>query len=63
LEKRKTTTSSAVKNRYNQKTYARYELRLRKDSPLYMDVEKFKESNPDGLPELLRGLLEKHFSR
>lgn len=34
MEKQKAKTSSAVKDRYNLKTYERYTLRIRKDSDL-----------------------------
>ena len=59
--KRKTTTSSTVKDRYNAKTYQDYKVRIRKDSKLYNQVEAFKAEKPQGLNKLVTELLEEHF--
>lgn len=59
--KRKTTTSSVVKDRYNAKNYQDYKVRIRKDSDLHSQVEDFKLANPQGWNGLVIKLLEKHF--
>ncbi|MCL2053801.1 MAG: hypothetical protein FWG90_05080 [Oscillospiraceae bacterium] len=58
---RKTTTSAAVKRRYNEKTYQVYNFNVRKDGPLYQKLEEYKTNNPQGLSSLIKTLLEEHF--
>ena len=60
--KRKTTTSSAVKMKYNQKTYTQYAFNVRTDGELYKKIEEFKTKNPLGLSGLIKSLLENHFN-
>jgi len=59
--KRKTTTSSAVKNRYNSKTYSSYMLRIRKDSELNELLITYKQSKSVNalITELLKDYFEK----
>ena len=57
--KRKTTTSTAVKERYNQKTYRRYQLRIRYDDPLSEVLEAYEGS----INELVHQLLAQHFKQ
>jgi predicted HicB family RNase H-like nuclease len=40
----KTTTSSRVKDKYNEKTYAKYLFRVRKDTALHARIEAHKEA-------------------
>ena len=54
-------TSTQVKERYNKKAYARYTIRIRKDSPLYDDIEDFMAQN-SSLNSIVTKLLEKYFS-
>ncbi|MDR0220879.1 MAG: hypothetical protein LBI54_05680 [Lachnospiraceae bacterium] len=61
MEKRKTATSTAVKNRYNAKTYDSHVFRVRKGSPLAASIAAYKAENPQGFSELVKSLLEKHF--
>jgi hypothetical protein len=60
-EKRKTTTSSKVKNRYNAKTYNQYKFNVRKDDELNDKIKEYKQENPQGFQKLVVGLLKKHF--
>ena len=60
-EKRKTKTSTTVKNRYNKRTYREYRFTVRRDSPLNDAIEKFKEENPNELSNLIKVLLSEHF--
>jgi len=59
--KRRTNTSSMVKDRYNSKAYQDYKVRIRKDSSLYIKVEEYKKENPQGWNSLINGLLEEYF--
>ncbi len=45
IVKRKTTTSTEVKNRWNAKTYARYQVNLRRDEDT--ELIQFIEENKD----------------
>jgi hypothetical protein len=59
--KRKTHTSTAVKARYNQKTYDNYHVTVRKESALNEAIKAYKEENPQGFSKLMLSLLNKHF--
>jgi len=61
--KRKTTTSTAVKARYNAKSYEQVKFQVRKDSPLMEQINAFKENNPNKFSELIRDLLEEYFEK
>ena len=61
MMQRKSTTSTAVKAKYNAKTYEQVKVQVKKDSDLMRAIEKFKTENPNELSNLIRGLLEKHF--
>ena len=54
-------TSTKSKDKYNETTYARYTLRVRKDSDLYDEIEKFKKRKGTSLNYLLTKLLKEHF--
>lgn len=58
-EKRKTHTSTAVKNRYNQKHYKVFRASIKPD--LYDQIESYKEkhglSNPQFLAKAIEALL------
>jgi len=54
-------TSTSVKDRYNETTYARYTLRVRKDSDLYEDIEAFMSSKGTSLNYLVEILLKDFF--
>ncbi len=60
-EKRKTRTSSAVKNRYNQKHYKVFRASLKPE--LYNEIEEYKKnmslSNPQFLQMAINALKEK----
>jgi len=58
--KRKTTTSSAVKNRHKVKTYKDYRIPVRKDSELFEKIEQFKEGGGE-VSVLIKSLLEEYF--
>ena len=53
--------NSAAKNRYNEATYARYTIRIRKDSALYDDIEYFMSKKYTGLNYLAEKLLKEYF--
>lgn len=55
-EKRKTHTSSAVKNRYNQKHYKVFRASLKHD--LYDEVEQYKEKHDLSNPQFIRKALD-----
>ncbi|MCL2531602.1 MAG: hypothetical protein FWE40_05545 [Oscillospiraceae bacterium] len=57
--KRKTHTSTAVKNRYNQKTYANFQFKVRYDDELNDQLKAYEGS----LSELIRNLLRDHFAK
>ena len=50
------------KDRYNEAAYARYTVRVRKDSALYKSIEVFMGKKGTSLNYLAVKLLEKHFS-
>jgi hypothetical protein len=56
--KRKTKTSSAVKERYNEKTYRRYQFRVRYDDPAQKNLEAYEGS----VNELILRLLREYFA-
>ena len=59
--KKKSRTSSEVKDRYNSKTYQPHNFRIRRDSELNRKVEMFKKENPQGWNKLVTTLLENFF--
>jgi hypothetical protein len=54
-------TSSKVKDTYNEREYARYTYRIRKDTTLYSHVQDFMNVKGTSLTYLITKLLEKHF--
>lgn len=54
-------TSREAREAYNERTYARYTFRVRKDSPLYEDIEAFMLKDRTSLSWLVEDLLKKHF--
>lgn len=56
-EKRKTHTSAAVKNRYNQKHYKVFRASLKPD--LYAEIEEYKKENKLSNPQFLAKAIEK----
>lgn len=54
-------TSTASKSKYNEYTYARYTIRIRKDSTLYDDIEYFMSKNGASLNYLVTKLLTDYF--
>lgn len=59
--KRKTTTSTAVKQRYNKKTYRRFEVSIRRDDPLIGHIDAYTADRPGGLSDLVKRLLGSYF--
>jgi len=55
-------TSSWSKDRYNERVYARYSIRVRKDTDLYLDIKNFMRKKDASLNGLVTDLLEMHFS-
>ena len=53
-------TSSAVKDKYNRKTYRRYNFNVRMDEELHTLIEQYQEQNPQGLSALIKSLLINH---
>lgn len=53
--------NTASKYRYNEATYARYTIRIRKDSTLYDDIEDFMSSPHTSLNYLVEKLLKDYF--
>lgn len=49
------------KDKYNETAYARYTIRIRKDSDLYNDIESFMSLNGTSLNYLVQKLLTEHF--
>jgi len=60
--KRQTTTSTAVKTRYNAKTYEQMKFQIRKDSQLHEHIILYKKENPQGFSTLIKSLLEDYFA-
>lgn len=56
-------TSTESRTRYNECSYARYTIRVRKDSCLYADIEQFMEKRGTSLNYLVTKLLTAHFNR
>ena len=54
-------SKTQIKDRYNEKVYARYTYRVRKSSDLYDCIEKFKEIKGTSLNYLITKLLCEHF--
>ena len=61
MGKKRGKTSTASKTKYNEYSYARYTLRIRKDSLLYDDVEEFMSKRGSSLNYLVNKLLDNHF--
>ena len=55
-------TSSWSKDRYNERVYARYSIRVRKDTDLYLDIKNFMRKKDASLNGLITDLLDRHFS-
>jgi hypothetical protein len=55
-------TSTKSKAKYNEYAYARYTIRIRKDSCLYDDVEAFMSHKNTSLNYLVTKLLDGHFA-
>ena len=55
-------TSTASKTKYNKYAYARYTIRIRKDSWLYDDIEEFMGRKGTSLNGLVEKLLSEYFS-
>ena len=55
-------TSSWSKDRYNERVYARYSIRIRKDTDLHLDIKNFMRKKDASLNGLVTDLLDKHFS-
>ena len=51
-------TSSATKDKYNEYSYARYTIRIRKDTMLHDEVEDFMSKNGMSLNYLVSKLLK-----
>ena len=56
-----TVGKTQIKDKYNEKVYARYTYRVRKSSDLYDCLEKFKERKGTSLNYLITKLLSDHF--
>jgi len=54
---------SKAKDEYNEREYARYTLRIRKDSALYDEVEAFKSNPKLKLNALVVRLLTEYFEK
>ena len=62
MGKKRGKTSVASKAKYNEFSYARYTICIRKDSILYDDVEDFMNKKGTSLNYLVNKLLDDHFS-
>lgn len=56
-------TRTQQKDKYNENAYARYSIRIRKDSDLYEDIEEFMSHDGTSLNYLVTKLLKEHFDR
>ena len=56
-------TSSKSKDKYNEATYARFTLRIRKESTLYDDIQVFTGKKGTSLNHLATKLLSEHFDK
>jgi len=56
-------TSTKTKTKYNEYSYARYTIRIRKDSCLHDDVEDFMAKRGTSLNYLVVKLLDNHFEQ
>ena len=54
-------TSTKLKDKYNEAVYARYTIRIRKDTELYEEIEKFMSVKGTSLNYVVEKLLRKHF--
>lgn len=54
-------TSTQSKDKYNENAYARYTVRIRKDSDLHSDIESFMSKNGTSLNYLVTKLLKDYF--
>lgn len=59
--RKSSTTSSEVKERYNEKTYHNLRIRIRKDSPFLNQIKDFAKRKK--LNALVNTLLEKHLTQ
>ena len=48
-------------DKYNEHEYARYTIRIRKDTQLYENIEELKKRKNFSLNYLIANLLKKHF--
>lgn len=55
-------TSSWSKDQYNERVYARYSIRIRKDTDLYLDIKNFTRKKDVSLNGLVTDLLHMYFS-
>jgi hypothetical protein len=55
-------TKNESKDKYNENAYARYTVRIRKDSLLYDSVEEFMGKTGTSLNYLINKLLDEYFS-
>jgi len=62
MAERKTVTSSAVKRKYNDKTYNQVVFSVRKDSDLARQIEAYKAGGNQMAP-LIKKLLEEYFKQ
>ena len=56
-------TSTKSKDKYNEREYARYTFRVRKDTELYGYIEDFMSVKGTSLNYLIEKLLTQHFWR
>ena len=56
-------TSTRSKTKYNEYSYTRYTIRIRKDSLLHADVEDFMSKRCTSLNYLVTKLLDNYFSQ
>lgn len=61
MSKKRGKTIVTSKAKYNEFSYARYTIRIRKDSILYDDVEDFMSKKDTSLNYLVNKLLDDHF--
>jgi hypothetical protein len=56
------TARTQAKDKYNEREYARYTVRVRKDSDLYEEILKYTSRRGNSLNGLIVKLLEQNFS-
>jgi len=52
-----------TKDKYNEREYARYTIRVRKDSDLYAHIQRFKDGKGASLNYIVVKLLNEFFDR